>query len=38
VRLGRGFEFDPEMETVFNDQEANELLDKTYRDHWARPQ
>ena len=38
VRLGRGFEFDPEMETVFNDREANELLDKTYRDHWARPQ
>ncbi len=38
VRVGRGFEFDPEMETVINDREANELLNKKYREHWACPQ
>ena len=37
VRVGRGFEFDPALETVINDREANELLNKKYREHWACP-
>lgn len=37
VRLGRSFEFDPATETAPNDQEANSLLGRRYRDHWGNP-
>ncbi|MBA62494.1 MAG: dehydrogenase [Planctomycetaceae bacterium] len=37
VRLARGFEFDPDSESVVNDPQANQLLTKKYRDHWGKP-
>lgn len=39
VRLGRGFEFDPQSEQVPHDQEANRLVSRNYRPgHWAVPE
>jgi predicted dehydrogenase len=35
--LGRGLQFDPATEQVLNDPEANELVSRTYREHWAVP-
>ncbi len=38
VRTGRSFDFDPATEQIIDDQEANELLARTYREnHWAVP-
>jgi hypothetical protein len=36
-RVGRGFRFDPVREAIVGDDEANQLLERTYRDHWSRP-
>lgn len=36
-RVGRGFRFDPQRESIIGDDEANQLLERTYRDHWSRP-
>ncbi len=36
-RLGRSLTFDPKTEQVVNDQEANALVGRTYRDHWGTP-
>jgi predicted dehydrogenase len=37
TRLGRSFEFDPKSEQVVEDTEANQLMSRTYRNHWGRP-
>ena len=38
ARLGRTLQFDPIAETVANDDQANALVRRTYRDsHWATP-
>jgi len=38
TRLGRSIELDPETEQVTGDDEANQLLGRTYREgHWAVP-
>jgi predicted dehydrogenase len=37
ARLRRSLQFDPETEQVLGDEEANRLLGRTYRDHWAAP-
>lgn len=37
TRLRRVLEFDPETERVLADEEAQRLLGRTYRDHWAAP-
>ena len=37
ARTGRGFRFDPRTETIPGDAEANRLLGREYRDHWAKP-
>ena len=36
-RVGRSFRFDPIREVIIGDEEANQLLERTYRDHWSRP-
>jgi len=36
-RVGRSFRFDPVHEVIIGDDEANQLLERTYRDHWSRP-
>ena len=36
-RVGRSFRFDPQLESVIGDDEATQLLERTYRDHWSRP-
>ncbi|MCY2985455.1 MAG: Gfo/Idh/MocA family oxidoreductase [Planctomycetota bacterium] len=36
-RVGRSFRFDPIREEIIGDDEANRLLERTYRDHWSRP-
>jgi hypothetical protein len=36
-RVGRSFRFDPQREAIIGDDEANQLLERTYRDHWSRP-
>lgn len=36
-RVGRSFRFDPVREAIIGDDEANQLLERTYRDHWGRP-
>ena len=36
-RVGRSFRFDPINEAIVGDDEANQLLERTYRDHWGRP-
>jgi len=35
--LGRGLQFDPATEQILNDPEANALISRTYREHWAVP-
>jgi predicted dehydrogenase len=37
VRVGRQLMFDPKTETIVNDPEANALVKRKYRDHWATP-
>lgn len=37
-RVGRSFRFDPLQESILGDDEAHQLLGRTYRDHWGRPQ
>jgi predicted dehydrogenase len=39
LRTGRAFEFDPEREQIANDDEASQLLRRSYREngHWAIP-
>lgn len=36
-RLGRSLDFDPATEHILHDQEADRLLGRRYRDHWAVP-
>lgn len=38
TRLGRSLTFDPQQEQIVSDDEANALLRRDYRDHWATPQ
>jgi predicted dehydrogenase len=37
TRLGRSLKFDPQMEQFVNDDEANRLTRREYREHWATP-
>lgn len=37
TRLGRSLTFDPQKEQFVNDDEANTLTRREYRDHWAKP-
>lgn len=37
TRIGRTLEFDPASEHIRNDDEADALLGRTYRDHWSVP-
>ncbi len=37
ARVGRALRFDPLKEQIADDAEANSLLRRTYRDHWAAP-
>lgn len=37
ARVGRALTFDPTKEQIVGDEEANGLLRRTYRDHWATP-
>lgn len=37
ARVGRAFDFDPLKEQIAGDAEANKLLRRAYRDHWATP-
>lgn len=37
TRLGRSLQFDPVTEQIVGDDEANRLVGREYRDHWARP-
>lgn len=37
TRLGRSLDFDPVAEQIVGDEEANRLVRREYRDHWARP-
>ena len=37
ARTGRNFRFDPKTETIPGDAEANKLLRREYRKHWATP-
>lgn len=37
-RTGRSFRFDPVREEITGDEEANQFLGRTYREHWGRPQ
>ncbi len=37
ARSGRSIRFDPKSETVIADGEANKLVRRAYRDHWATP-
>jgi hypothetical protein len=37
TRLARSLEFDPATEQFVNDDEANRLVRREYRDHWGRP-
>lgn len=36
-RVGRSFRFEPKTENIIGDEEANQLLGRSYRDHWGRP-
>ena len=40
IRLGRSLDFDPQSEKIVGDDEASQLLTRTYREagHWANPQ
>ncbi len=37
TRLGRSLTFDPKREQIVGDDEANKLVRREYRDHWATP-
>lgn len=37
TRLGRTLEFDPKTEQIVGDAEANALIGRKYRNHWATP-
>ena len=37
TRLGRSLTFDPQKEHFVGDEEANALVRRPYRDHWATP-
>ncbi|MFP6650385.1 MAG: hypothetical protein VB817_13035, partial [Pirellulaceae bacterium] len=37
TRLGRGFALDPGSEQVIDDEEANRLMGRSYREHWGTP-
>ena len=37
TRLGRGFSLDPASEQVLDDEEANRLMGRSYREHWGTP-
>ena len=37
TRLGRSLTFDPQKELFVGDEEANALVRRPYRDHWAAP-
>ena len=37
TRLGRSLTFDPQKELFVGDEEANALVRRPYRDHWATP-
>jgi hypothetical protein len=37
TRLGRSLDFDPVKEQILNDDEANRLVKREYRDHWGKP-
>ena len=37
TRLGRSLTFDPQKEQFVGDAEANTLVSREYRDHWAKP-
>ena len=37
TRLGRSLTFDPQQEQFVGDDEANTLVSRKYRDHWAKP-
>jgi predicted dehydrogenase len=37
TQLGRSLEFDPQGERIVGDEEADRLVRREYRDHWARP-
>ena len=37
TRLGRSLTFDPQKEQFVGDDEANTLVSRKYRDHWAKP-
>jgi len=37
TRLGRSLEFDPKMEQIVGDNEANALVRREYREHWGTP-
>ena len=37
TRVGRVLNFDPAKERIPSDEEADKLLTRTYREHWAKP-
>jgi len=37
TRVGRSLAFDPHSEKIINDDEANALVGRPYRNHWATP-
>ena len=37
TRLGRSFRFDPQTESVVDDEEAQNLMRRSYREHWGTP-
>lgn len=37
TRLGRSLAFDPQSEQVINDEQANALVRREYREHWGTP-
>jgi predicted dehydrogenase len=37
TRLGRSLTFDPQRELIVGDDEANVMVHREYRDHWATP-
>jgi predicted dehydrogenase len=37
ARVGRALDFDPASEQIQNDEEANRLVRREYREHWATP-
>jgi hypothetical protein len=38
MKLGREFTWDPVKQDVVNDQEANQMLRRTYRQPWTHPE